>query len=213
MFGSTETFDSIALRRQSDRLTVSLLVFVAICLFGPPVEAKYGDGAGEPNDPYQIWTAEQMNTIGANPDDWDKYFKPMADIDLSEYTGTEFNIIGYRVGLLSPDNEPSTGVFDGNGRTISNFNYSSTTEQSYIGIFGYTERATLENLYLIDPNINVERGEYAGSLVGWSQYATIIRCYVQGGSVSGMNEVGGLVGTNYGIFRRIRRELAGKLEK
>lgn len=59
-----------------------------------PAHAKYGGGTGEPNDPYLIYTAEQMNTIGADLDDWDKHFKLMADIDLSGYTGTDFNIIG-----------------------------------------------------------------------------------------------------------------------
>jgi len=52
-----------------------------------PVQAKYGGGSGTAEDPYLINTAEQMNAIGANWDDWDKHFKLMADIDLSSYTG------------------------------------------------------------------------------------------------------------------------------
>ena len=163
-------------------------------------KSSYAEGSGTQEDPYLIYSAEQLNMIGLFPCDWDKHFKLMADIDLSEYTGTEFNIIGYRVGVLSPDNEPFKGVFDGNGRTISNFNYSSTEWELYIGIFGYTERATLENLYLIDPNINVERGTYVGSLVGWSEYGTITACNVQGGNIWGASEVGGLVGNNHGTI-------------
>ena len=162
----------------------------------------YAEGSGTETDPYLIYTAEQLNTIGLFLCDWDKHFKLMADIDLSEYAGTEFNIIGYRVGWNSADNEPFTGVFEGNGHTISNFNYSSTTVQSYIGIFGYIERATLENIHVIDPNINVERGTYVGSLVGWSQSATIAKCSVHGSSVSGMNEVGSLAGNNYGTVAK-----------
>ncbi len=164
------------------------------------IKPNYAEGSGTEAVPYLIYTAEQLNMIGLFPCDWDKHFKLMADIDLSEYTGTEFNIIGYRVGVISYDNEPFTGVFDGNGRTISNFNYSSTEWELYIGIFGYTERATLENLYLIDPNINVERGQYVGSLVGWSQYGTIAACNVQGGNIWGASEVGGLVGNNHGTI-------------
>jgi len=41
-------------------------VLLAIFLFGRPAEAQYGGGTGEPNGPYLIYTAEQMNAIGAN---------------------------------------------------------------------------------------------------------------------------------------------------
>ena len=164
------------------------------------IKPDYAEGSGTEEDPYLIYTAEQLNMIGLYPCDWDKHFKLMADIDLSGFTGTEFNIIGYRVGFLSPDNEPFTGVFDGNGKAISNFYYSSADLESYIGIFGYTERATLENIYLITPNINVKKGTYVGSLVGWSEYGTITACYIQGGNVWGASEVGGLAGHNRAII-------------
>ena len=60
-----------------------------------------------------------MNEIGANPGDWGSYFLLTADIDLGAYTGTSFNIIGINYDY------PFTGVFDGNGHTISNFTYDS----------------------------------------------------------------------------------------
>ena len=59
-----------------------------------PAGAKYGGGTGGPNDPYLIYTAEQMNEIGANRKEWDKHFKLMADIDLSAYAERDFKIIG-----------------------------------------------------------------------------------------------------------------------
>ena len=67
----------------------------AVCSLSFPASAQYGGGTGEPNAPYLIYTAEQMNTIGLHADDGDKHFKLMADIDLSTYKGgTAFNIIG-----------------------------------------------------------------------------------------------------------------------
>jgi hypothetical protein len=63
-------------------------------LAGFPVYARYGGGAGEPDDPYLVRTPQQMNAIGANPSDWDKHFKLTADIDLAGFSGTQFNIIG-----------------------------------------------------------------------------------------------------------------------
>jgi hypothetical protein len=75
-------------------LTVSLLATTA--------QAKYGGGTGTAEDPYLIYTAEQMNTIGLNKEDWDKHFKLMADLDLSAYKGSSFN----RIGLYDPPSFP-----------------------------------------------------------------------------------------------------------
>ena len=56
--------------------------------------AQYGGGSGTAEDPYLIYTAEEMNAIGADPNDWDKHFLLMADIDLSGYMYSSFNLIG-----------------------------------------------------------------------------------------------------------------------
>ncbi len=161
-------------------------------------QRKYGGGTGEPNDPYLIYTAEQMNEIGLHEDDWDKHFKLMADIDLSAYTGTSFNII---VSLYSS----FRGVFDGNGKKISNFTYIST-DANWVALFGHVqgENALIKDLGLIDPNVDagtsgmVYGGQYFGPLVGRLSEGTITGCYVEGGSVSGKGNVGGLVGLNWG---------------
>ena len=139
-----------------------------------------------------------MNAIGAESIDWDKHFKLMEDIDLSGYTGIDFNIIGYWVHWYFPDNIPFTGVFDGNGHKISNFNYTST-DTSYIGLFAYVkgENAEIKDLGLIDPNVEAGGSKYVGSLVGGLDNGTISNCYVQGGRISGYVFVGGLVGDNW----------------
>ncbi len=158
---------------------------------------KYGGGTGESNGPYLIYTAEQMNAIGAEPNDRDKHFKLMADVDLSGYTETSFNIIG-----TSYDN-PFTGVFDGNGHRISNFSYTSANA-NHIGLFGYVDdpNAQIKDLGLIDPNIDAGTAWGVGSLVGYLDDGTISNCYVEGGSVSGGEDVGGLVGCNDGTITR-----------
>ena len=160
-------------------------------------QRKYGGGKGEPNDPYLIYTAEQMNAIGVEPNDWDKHFKLMANVDLSEYTGDDFNIIGYYVDW--DNNKPFTGVFDGNDHTISNFTYTST-DRDYVGLFGYVAdpNTQINNMGLIDPNVDAGTGECVGSLVGrlgaGFRRGDIVNCYCEGGSVSGFQFVGGLVG-------------------
>ena len=164
---------------------------LCILFLTSPIRAQYGGGTGEPNDPYLIYTAEQMNAIGADANDWDKHFKLMADIDLSGYTGTDFNIIGN--GLFPA----FSGVFDGNGHTISNFTYSSTGE-TCIGIFGYVldPNTRIINVGMIDPNVNGGTAAGVGSLAGWIDLGTVTNCYVSGGSVTGKQLVGGLIGSS-----------------
>jgi hypothetical protein len=160
---------------------------------------KYGGGSGDANNPYLIYTSCQMQDIGANPPDWDKHFKLMADIDMGGYNGTEFNIIGKYVGYLDPCNQPFVGVFDGNGHTISNFTYS--TDENDVGIFAYiTGGAVIKNVGLINPNI--EGGDYVGSLVAKHYNGIITNCYVKGGIVRGGLAVGGLTGySRNDVFR------------
>jgi hypothetical protein len=172
-----------------------LLVLLAICFFALPAQAKYGGGTGEPNDPYLIYTAGQMNEIGLHEEDWNKQFKLMADIDLGGFTGTSFNIIGYYI--RDNDYKPFTGVFDGNGHTISNFTYSPTSTNS-TGVFGYVsdENAEIKNLGLIDPYVYSYIGRHVGSLVGLLQEGAVTGCWVEGGSIEGDLYVGGLVGAS-----------------
>jgi hypothetical protein len=173
-------------------LALQAFLLIGVCVFSIPTQAKYGGGTGEPNDPYQVYTAEQMNAIGADPNDWDKHFKLMADIDLAAYTGTDFNIIGNQAF-------PFVGVFDGNGKKIFNFSYTSTGGGN-IGLFEYVSgaNAQIKDLGLIDPNVDTGTGDHVGSLVGMLSGGTVDNCYVQGGSVSGGRDVGGLVGWNSG---------------
>jgi len=99
-----------------------ITIFVACLAYFPLVtdaQAKYSGGTGEPNDPFLIATAEDLNSIGLDPCDWDKHFKMIADINLADYTGDEFN-------LIKSSSTPFTGVFDGNNHSISNLTYRET---------------------------------------------------------------------------------------
>ena len=192
-------------RKPSSKLTIPLLILLAICVFGREAEAKYGGGSGEPNDPYLIYTAEQMNEIGADSNNWDKHFKLMAAIDLSSYTGTSFNIIGYNDWR---GNKPFRGVFNGNDKKISNFTYNSTG-RGYIGLFGYVygENSEIKDLRLMNPDVTAGSQQYVGSVVGLLDGGTITSCYVQGGSVSGTGwTTGGLVGSSSGTIKNCHVE-------
>ncbi len=166
-------------------LLLSFGLLTGVC-FG-----KYSGGMGEPNDPYLIATPNDLNSIGLDSNDWDKHFKITADINLASFTSTQFNIIG------TPPNSPFTGIFDGNGHTISNFSYTAT-EQNYTGLFRYVDEpnAEIKNLGLIDPNVDAGTGIAVGSLVGIFIQGTIWGCYSINCSVAGEERVGGLAGWN-----------------
>jgi hypothetical protein len=171
---------------------IALIVIVGYSL---SAYGKYGGGSGTPEDPYQIWDANHMQAIGADANDWDKCFILMADIDLGEFSGDEFNIIGEFIDYFDPNNKPFTGVFDGNDHTISNFIYDSNG-MAYIGLFRYLDgpNAEIKNLGLIDPNVDAGTGYQVGSLAGLFFGGNITNCYVERGSVAGVYYVGGLVG-------------------
>jgi hypothetical protein len=196
-------------RARISSLLGKITILLVICCCCLPARAKYGGGSGTPNDPYLIYTAEQMNTIGADSNDWDKHFKLMADIDLSAFTGTSFNIIGERYYDGGWVTKPFKGSFDGNGHTISNFTYKSMGRH-YVGLFGYVDwRGEIKDLGLTGPDIDVGRGDEVGSLVG-SLVGTVTNCYVEGGIVSGDENVGGLVGINRGTISKCYSEIVVK---
>jgi hypothetical protein len=81
-------------RASISSLLRKITVLIVICFFGLSVQGKYGGGTGEPKDPYLIYTAEQMNAVGAVSNDWGKRFRLMANIDLGQFSAEEYIIIG-----------------------------------------------------------------------------------------------------------------------
>jgi hypothetical protein len=167
----------------------------------------YGGGNGTEGDPYQILTAEQMNEIGLHEEDWDKHFVLMDDIDLSLYTGDQFNMIGRFYGWSDPGNKPFVGVFDGNNHKIMNFTYE-TSDTNGVGLFALVDSSRwrlpagvgqirdlgLENVYINAPNSN-----HVAALCGvyWGRY--IYNCFATGSvSAAGGDYVGGLIGDHEG---------------
>jgi hypothetical protein len=155
-------------------------------------QPKYGGGSGTPQDPYLIYTAEQMSKIGEHPEDWDKHFKLMSDLDLSAYTGSEFPVI------TTDWQDPFTGVFDGNEHVISNFTYVFDGFVNYLGLFGCVgPNGRIRDLGLVDPCVSVTSGNGAGTVAGLLFGGAIERCWAKHVQVTGCFRSGGLVGEVY----------------
>ena len=170
----------------------------------PTLEVEYepifGGGTGEPNDPYQIWTGEQMNSIGLYPNRWDKHYKLMDNISLADYSGGAYNIIGDSDDFFHDG--PFGGVFDGNNHSISEFSCSRSNDV-YVGIFGYVKDGTIKNLKLVSPSLtdaSYDDMRCVGPIAGYVETSDISGCSVVGGTVEGQEYVGGLVGLCQGGF-------------
>jgi hypothetical protein len=135
------------------------------------IQQPTSGGLGTAENPYQIATPEDLDSIGIFIDDWDKCFIITADIDMSAYTGTQFNIIGNSTLKF-------TGIFDGDGHIIRNLTYTTTLATSCVGLFGYTYSATIKNLGLENVYIS-SAGSIIGGLVGGNA-GTITNCYCTG---------------------------------
>jgi len=184
------------------RVRIVFAGIVLIGLVGGSLAGTYGGGSGTAEDPYQIWTAEQMNQIGLHEEDWDMHFVLMDDIDLGQYDGKEgresFNCIGYTEGVTMgclPNFIGFSGVFSGNGHKVLNFTYDYE-DGCYVGLFGVVYGGEIKNLGLIEPNVNAAMGNGIGSLAGVVVTGRIRDCYAERVDVCGGYEVGGLVGNN-----------------
>jgi hypothetical protein len=166
---------------------------------GTPLETRAfpeSQGQGTAQEPYLIRTAEELNAIGNFAAEWDRHYRLDADIDLAGFN-EKFRIIGRYEAAF-------TGVFDGNDHSISNFEYPF--QEGPVGVFGYTNQATIRRLTLVNPRLEQGRSSRfrrVGPLIGQQVEGTVEDCRVEGGSVSAGHTVGGLVGVCYaGVVRK-----------
>jgi len=185
----------------------TILVLLSIFLLSQPAKAKYSGGSGTAEDPYQIATAEDLIALGETPEDYDKHFVLTADIDLDPNlpSGKVFDkaVIAPTTIVCSPKGgcirmaTTFTGVFDGDGHTISHL---TITGDSILGLFGRVAYdAEVKHLGVVDVSI-AGSGYAVGGLVGRNE-GTVTHCYSTG-AVSSISAwpggVGGLVGSNDG---------------
>ncbi len=156
-------------------------VFIAMIWSGAVAQAyEFAGGTGEPNDPYQIATAEQLLSIGSDPNLRNQDYVLVADIDLS---GTSFSKSPIPVLF---------GVFDGNGHVIRNLTVHDDANFE-VGLFSRVEmEGEVRNLGLKD--VTVTGKAYVGGLAGVNN-GTLTNCYSEGTVSAKGGVVGGLVGS------------------
>ena len=141
-----------------------------------------------------ITTAQQLkrlaDEVNAGDSKSDKTYLLANDIDLSGYPNWT------PIGTFTPNspqaNCPFSGVFDGQGYSITGLKMSGNEDSK--GLFGYTYSGAIRNVVIRNPEI--EGKDQVGALVGYQAYSNqgIKNCAVIGGKIQGRSHVGGLVG-------------------
>ena len=167
-------------------------IALALVLFLSSFAVAYSGGSGTEATPYQIATKQDLLELGANTDDYDKYFIMTADIDLSSETFTRA-LIAWDTDTDSNYNGTAfTGTFNGDGHVISNLTVNGAY---YCGLFGYiASGGIVSNLGLENASITGTE-KFIGGLCGWNYEGSITSCYTTG-SVIGRYSVGGICGYN-----------------
>ncbi len=161
----------------------------------------YEEATDVPQGWIGIYTAEQLAKIGVDSEyPLDGSYILMRDITLFE-NWTPIGGVDYNNNVLLniTNSYPFTGIFDGDDHTISGILVSS--DKTYLGLFGYIEGATIENLILYAPEIYIIKDApytqnigYNGCIAGYASNSTITRCGVADGAVCGYKYTGGVVG-------------------
>lgn len=170
--------------------------------------ADFAGGTGQPNDPYQIATAEQLTAIGSERSLLDRHFALVNDIDLDPNLpgGRVFShsLIASTAGwdYLIPG-PPFTGILNGQGHRVANLVFQG--DASFLGLIGEIgEGGMVQDVRLEGVRIEGPDGKVRGALAG-SNKGTVLRCRASG-SITGSGYLGGLVGRNSGIIRSCRSD-------
>ncbi|MDR1499829.1 MAG: hypothetical protein LBI58_02505 [Tannerellaceae bacterium] len=200
------------------------LVLIITTLYIMPSYGQRGDwyndeggytfeGAGTQDDPYLITSVEGLTFMAEQVNIWPgksfqgEYFRLMEDIDLVRH---------FWIPVGSESHQPFRGVFDGNGKTISNL-YIGSMEVDNVyaaaGFFGHLGNgARIENLTISGGAIiggGREAVSRTGCIAGYllcsvseAKDSIVIRnCHIKDMKVTGANtevaNTGGLIGESY----------------
>ena len=177
-------------------------------------EYKFSGGNGTRNNPYLISTSKDLENVKYN---YNKYFKQIADIDLSKYENWEaiglirifngnYDGNNHKISNLKIQNKPYKGLFSqiGVNGEIKNLilenmeYYSKSNLSNTIGVLASENYGKILNVEIINSSITADRPyvKMVGGVAGYN--AGIIENVKFEGDIKGLNLVGGVVGLNEG---------------
>ena len=153
----TETFTLIIAQGSSSRI------------YGTP---GHGDSKDDPWEIDSVTTLINLrNDVNNGKVSSGKYFKLTVDLDISAETSW------VPIGLRTNTGKFS-GHFDGNGHTVK---INITREDEYVGLFGYAENSTIENLSIEGSiKFSTSNDSKIGGIIGLLNGGTINNCAFDG---------------------------------
>lgn len=162
---------------------------------------KSSHGTATPNDYpiIEIGTGTNPDPEGPGTGTGDDYagktLRLTEDVTLDELK----TALGLTEMPLGTKETPFRGTFDGQGFSITNVDLNSN--EDFLGIFGYTDGATIKNLNVTGTgvkNTSTNSSTATGGLVGYANNTLIINCHVDYKDGTGVSaaydNAGGLVG-------------------
>ena len=180
----------------SESTTVSAADTTAAESADNTASGDFDGGDGSESAPYRISKADQLLLVN---NDLTACYQLDADIDLGRLSGKPI-IAGYTyeyVDMTTGDMDMTkafSGVFDGNGHTISNYTYTTDGNQMAVGIFGAVT-GTVKNLNAENIEISSDTSAMAtGGIIGYLMSGSASGINVKNAKVSGTNCTGGIIG-------------------
>ena len=171
---------------------IFLIALLSTILFTHTAFAIEGEGTEE--SPFLITNQEELSLISDFPA---CHFKLMNDIELQGewHSATKFS-----------------GVFDGNGNTISNLTISNSINDSSpsYGLFG-NNYGIITNLEVITSESGVSAGNFSSGIMCGTNYGTISKCKVSGKLSVSQRNAGSIAGANYGKINNVSANTSIKL--
>lgn len=189
------------------RLGAVLAALVLICSVLPMQNTVSAETDWAAEGYVAIGTASELNNLIRKQLDGKFYLTGDIVFKESDFekNGDYYNDGALWLPLGPTYSERFTGVFDGNGYTISGLKIALSSGQensAYAGLFGYSS-GKIRNLRMLNTSIEVKDSTYAyaGAVAGAAS-GTISNCYVLAGSVAVTNagvtaNAGGVVGRMY----------------
>lgn len=153
-------------------------ILLSICIFALAVSLSLFAGAA------QIGSADELLTLMNTPSMWADDYTLTADINLSDATN------GLSQAPIGSESIPYSGIFDGDGYTISGINISGAGN---VALFGFASGATIKNL-TVEGTVSSTTNWAAGIIARVSAASITVENCVNRCTVSGVDAVGGIVG-------------------
>jgi hypothetical protein len=157
----------------------------------------FSGGSGTQQNPYLISSRADMERLATNVNGGQNYSGVYFGLtrDLTGVNDVTTTVVGKSYSHYF------SGIFDGSGHTLKVNLYGAAGSEAYVGVFGYTNGATIKNLGVGGDIIQLENTgvAYVGGICGRAENTVISNCYNTGNISSSASSNGSYSGGICGL--------------